>query len=92
MGRIKAVVLSPSYNYYTLYIRNKGLDPYEYPYYMGKRIDKLQGIDPATPIYWLEGWVDNECYTGEDFKFIKNRFSIHKNIAESWIENEGFKF
>jgi hypothetical protein len=89
---IKAIVLSPSYNYYTLYIRNKGLEPYEYPYYMGDRADLLKKIDPSTPVYWLEGWSENEEYTGNDFKYIKKRFSIHKNIAESWIENEGFKF
>jgi hypothetical protein len=89
---IKAVVLARNYNYYTMYIRNKGLNPYDYPYYMGDAPEKLKGLDTRTPVYWLEGWSENVGYTGADFKEIKRRFTIHKNISESWIENEGFKF
>ena len=90
MGCIKAVVLSRNYNYYTLYIRNKGLNPYEYPYYMPNAIHKIRGLKRETPFFGLEGWSENN-YSAEDIKFITSRFKI-KEISKGWIENEGFKF
>lgn len=88
---IKAVVLSPSYNYYTLYIRNKKLNPYEYPYYMGNNLQKIRGFNCDLPFYFLEGWSDNEKYTKEDIDYIKNRYEITP-VAKGWIENEGLVF
>jgi hypothetical protein len=88
---IKAIVLSPSYNYYTLYIRNKGLNPHEYPYYIPNSPEKIRGLDSAIPIYWLEGWSENN-YSKNDIQALKARFNNHTNISKGWIENEGFKF
>ena len=88
---IKAVVLSPSYNYYTLYIRNKRLNPREYPYYMGDEVGKIRGLSKDLPFYFLEGWLENESYTQKDIQHIKQRHPI-KELSKGWIENEGFGF
>lgn len=88
---IKAVVLSPSYNYYTLYIRNKGLDPHEYPYYMGDSKAKIMGLRRDIPFYFLEGWSENESYTQKDVQFIKDRYPI-KELTKGWVENESSFF
>lgn len=87
---IKAVVLSPSYNYYTLYIRNKRLNPYEYPYYIPNSPEKIKGLSRDIPFYCLEGWSENK-YTVEDIKFITSRFTI-KELSKGWVENEGIIF
>jgi hypothetical protein len=88
---IKAVILSPSFNYYTLYIRNKGLNPHEYPYYMGDALGKIRGLSRELPFFFLEGWSENENYTGSDIRYIKQLHPI-KEISKGWIENEGIMF
>lgn len=88
---IKAIVVAHNFSQYATYIRNRNLRRDEYGYYKGDFSD-VQGLDFGTPVLWLEGWSESKNISSKDIQLLKHRFTTHKQVGETFIYGQGFKF
>jgi hypothetical protein len=88
---IKAIVVAHNFSQYATYIRNRNLRRDEYGYYKGDVGDVI-GLDVKTPVFWLEGWSESKNINSKDIQFLKGRFTTHKQVGETFIYGQGFKF